>query len=67
MIFAPVSMAVNCQSKSALYGFLRKGNRKSRRFKRQETQTRKSTDLRDSAYVRLNYWVPPKASYTSSV
>lgn len=45
MIFAPVSMAANCQSKSVLYGFLRQGNRKSRRFKRQETQTGKSTDL----------------------
>lgn len=59
MIFAPVSMAANCQSKSALYGFLRKGNRKSRRFKRQETQTGKCTDLRDSCLCEVELLGPP--------
>lgn len=59
MIFAPVFMAANWQSKSALYGFLRKGNRKSRRFKRQETQTGKSTDLRDSCLCEVELLGPP--------
>lgn len=61
MIFAPVSVATNCQWKSALYGLPQRGNRKSSKFKRQKTQTWKSTP----ESVWLNYGIPPiKRLYT---